>query len=258
MFTLGQNTHKQDPSFRKYIRNNLIDVDNLDSITGLDRKKTIGKVSHLVRIRLAALNFKDDDSRRATLRKIPEYYAGKDSLFTILEGNPRLIIGVFTALLDEYKKNNRKVSVQKQLDELEKAINNFYLFLQAIPINVSSGHFEPIGVDILVDRIGEHFKNEVLSKDFKDNPVGTFVIDSDTSPYIKAIIGAALNAGAIIHINAKDQNILSNDLNFRKFRLSFLISPKYLLPLNLLSEGNLSRIISPSENDYGGNYEFDF
>lgn len=253
-----QELFKQDSSFRKYIRQRKIDINSLESITGNNRNELIGKVSHIVKIRLAALNFKNENTVLSSLKKLPEMYAGKNMLFDILEGNPRLIIGVFGTLLDEYQVTKKKIRTQRQLDEIKSAINKFFLFLKSIPVEIDFGDYRPEGVDSLINNIGSSFKNSVLSREFIERPVGSFIVDKGVSKSTKSVLGAALNAGALVHLLGDDSDVFLGDLEGHKFRLSFLISPKYSLPISVLKEAKLSKLLIDASNKNDNNYQLEF
>jgi len=249
---------RQDPSFRVYIRQKNIDIDNLESITGNDRRELLGKIAHIVRIRLAAMNFNGGSTSKISLRKLHDYYAGKDMLFDLLEGNPRLIIGVLSPLLDEYQSTGKRVSVQRQLDEVNVAINKFMLFLKSIPIYQEGTKFRGIGVNTIINEIGDKFATEVLSTEFNENPVGSFTVDKNIPPALKSILGAALNSGALVHLHGLDSDVFLGDLEGHKFRLSFLLVPKFNLPVNVMASSNLSSLIKGNDNKGGKNFEFKF
>lgn len=250
--TIISEAYDNDPSFREYLNSKNIPIKEINEITGAERHKIIGKISPLLRVRNSARKPMTSDNLTAsytTLKSFPDYYSGPKALFEILEGNPRWIIGVLTPLLDEFEKTQKKVSTSRQLQEVKITMNKFLLLLRTIPSPISNSK-SPQGVDFALNIIGEYFRENSILSDFQDRPKGSFVVDKSIDITIQASLGAALNAGALVHVNADSKEVFLGELTNHRFRISYLLAPKYQLPLNLMDSIRLSRILDQNEGVY--------
>lgn len=235
----------KDESFKIQMKNKGIDIQNIGSTEGIQRDSIIRKAIPILRIRNEFL--KSTNNKKQTLRTrktITPVYSGANALFDMLEANPRWFIGVINPLLDEYKKTGKQIDTFKQLDTLRKTIHKFRALLKTIPCPAKTiGEDEEVGVDKLIDKIGNHFSACVLAEKFNLDPPGSFIVTKGLSPGIHKSLGAALNAGAIVYVNGASAGIVLGDLTDHRFRLSYLLAPHYKIPLQLLSQTGLKNIL---------------
>ena len=250
---LFQHSAENDPSFNDYLESKSLSVSNLSTASPEMLDTVIRKVTPLLKIRSVARKKqkKGDPAKYNSNKALIDYYSGIDQLFDLLEGNPRWIIGVMTPLLDEYQKTGKSINPDKQLKEVKAAMDKFSMLLKTIPSPIKACGSQQFSIESIIDVIGLHFKKSIILDDFKDEPCGSFKVDSEVSSPIQESLGAALNAGALIHVNGNLTEVFLGDLTNHRFRLSYLLAPKFLIPLNLMKEVSLSSILR-NEN---GNYE---
>lgn len=234
---------RSDKSFHQYVRKAAGDVERLLGLTGDLRAQRLRKVLPLVIVR-SAFRAPDDTNggaqRRYTSRKNPDIYAGLVSLATTLEGNPRWIIGVMHALLDETP--GTTVSADRQAAEIARTVNRFRALLATIPVPPTSG-VKSRGLVGFVDALGAYFRERIISDDFSPDPVGSFIVDSHASDSVLSTVALALNNGAIVHVPEAGGAAILTSLRGKRFRLSYLLATEYGLPLRLEREISLTRIL---------------
>jgi hypothetical protein len=245
--------YNRDLTFKKYIDDKSIDIDKIDELNSNEKYSIVGKVAPILRLRNVARKSQEENKQPSyvSLKSLPDYYSGTDSLFDILEGNPRWFIGVITSLLDEYELTKIKIKPARQLQELKKTLDKFLLLLRTIPSPITNNNKKNSqGVDFAINLIGEYFKENMILADFHERPRGSFVVDNLIDETIQSSLGAALNAGALVHITKDLSQVFLTDLSEQRFRLSYLLSPKYSLPLSLMAPINLSNILNKKDDKY--------
>jgi len=248
---------KKDYTFRKYLKNNKIDVADLKVENSDVRASYIRKITSLVTVRetFRAPDAPDDSVNIAThghhrnrknptlrSRKNPDLYSGANSLFAMSEGNPRWLKGIMSRLLVKQTVDG-KINASDQNTEVLNAAHRFRALLQTIPCPPITGSQPTRGILSVLDAVGEHCFYAIVLADFDPEPPGSFQVDSRTSPGLLESLGRALNAGAIVHVpDGADIGLLKN-LRGKRFRLSYLLAPHYGLPLILGKSVALSSIL---------------
>src|SRR5205085_8870489 len=74
-------------------------------------------------------------------------------------------------------------------------------------------------------------------------PPLSFIVDTDTNDDLVDALGRALNAGAIVFVNEKGEDLLLSSLKGKRFRLSYILAPHYTLPLMLGKARSLDSIL---------------
>lgn len=247
-----QKSYDADPSFKAYLDAKGLEPNMIDKATGEVRNSVIRKVAPILKIRNLTRKHQNpgEAATMASLKALPSYYAGLDQLFDILEENPRWFIGVMNPLLDEFKRTDRRVSAERQLKEVKGAIEKFVLLLKTIPSPVKRPGSPVSGVEFTIDLIGNYFKKDVNINPFKDEPHGSFRVDNKIDASLQESLGAALNAGALVHVKGESEDIFMGDVRGQRFRLSYLLAPKYQLPLNLLKSISLTSILTSEKVEY--------
>ncbi len=239
-----------DPGFYQYCQKNGVDGVSIQSITNESKRaEVIRKAVPIVRARL---EFRQNAAERKSIlmtasyrsrKALPSIYSGANALFDMMEGNPRWFIGVVRPLVEEYIKSGRKVSPQRQAQEISKAISKFIALLRTIPCPKGAADNEPVGVDKALDSIGEYFAHNLHREVFNAEPVGSIIVNSGLRASFVASLGAALNAGALVYLYGPSSEIVLGTLEDRRFRLSFLLCPRYKLPLIVMKAVSLRRIL---------------
>lgn len=230
-----------DATFRDYVSRVAGSLDDLLGSTGQKRSQNLRKVLPLVIVRVAFRTPDDSDaarSRRTRSRKNPFIYSGTTALATILEGNPRWIIGVLSALLDDLP---NRVSYAEQNAEIMRTRNSFRAMLSTIPVPTS--HETRRGLLSLLNLVGESFKDSVIIQPFSGDPIGSFIVDHNASPALIEALGSAVNAGAIVYVPDSGGAGLLSSMRGKRFRLSYLLATQYQLPLRLERSASLRSLL---------------
>jgi energy-coupling factor transporter ATP-binding protein EcfA2 len=245
---LFKRMYNNDGSFKEYIKNNRIDLDNLDNLNENERARYVRKIYSIALVRDAfrspdVFRTKGRQARRRSRKAYPDIYAGAKGILEILEGNPRWIIGVIGPLLDQYGVTQKTIDTNNQLDEVKKASNQFRSLLSALPCDVSPKGEPPKSIISILDMIGEFFHKEVVLGKFQPEPFGSFSVDKRTTKVFEKSLALALNAGAIVYIPGNSSQLIIKSLIDRKFRLSYLLAPHYKIPIQLMRDIPLSHIL---------------
>lgn len=233
-----RNLADRDPSFRKYLLSQGVSLDRISLPGESQQAAALRKVVAIVAARETYM--KGPEGLRS--RKAMRLYCGIPALLAISEGNPRWLIGLVDALLDSAS-GQAKVPLHVQDQELNRLISRFSAYLRTIPVSPLSDK-SPANVYALVDQIGSALTREILGKEFNPDPVGTFTVDSHTSPDRLAALELAVYSGAVVFVPESENEIATGSLRGKRFRLSYLLAPKYKLPLVLLRSKSLDALLS--------------
>ncbi len=226
---------RRDRSFREYLREKEIDPAELHFLGADARAADIRKVAPLLAVREAfrSMDEKNETESGTRSRKNPTLYSGASSLFAIVEGNPRWFIGIVGRLLDAVSREHRAVSASRQAAEIRAAGDRFAAMLRTIPCRISGKGESDRTVLNVLDGVGEYLFRAVVLDEFSADPPGSFIVDSRISEELLSSIGRALNAGAIVYVPDESGEVLLKSLRGKRFRLSYLLAPRYRIPLRL-------------------------
>lgn len=236
---------EDDPAFAAYLRRRDIDLDKVGEQTD-EARAEIRKLIQIAEIRreFGATNILQTPggtiSRYRSRKRIGDLYTGAESLLTICDGNPRWLIGLMRPLVDEAKRRGR-VSRSSQARSISTAIARFLSLLTTIPFPQSPQRQMPI--TRIIDEIGSFFFTDITNREFKTEPFLSFVVDSRLSEGELNAIGAAINQGAFVFIPSQENEHCTGDIRNRRFRVSYLLCPRYKLPLMYGQSTSLSRIL---------------
>src|SRR5207245_6017985 len=117
--------------------------------------------------------------------------------------------------------------------EVLKIVHRFRALLKLIPAAETNGNLQPRSVLDLLDTVGEFFHHSVVLDDFNPQPLGSFTVDSRVPDGVVRALGLAVNAGAIIYVPARSEKgeTLVGSIREKRFRLAYLLSPFYKLPI---------------------------
>lgn len=107
----------------------------------------------------------------------------------------------------------------------------------------------------IVDRIGDAFFRDVMSETFKTEPALSFVIDHHITEDQLNAFGAAINQGAFVFIPSQNSEHCIGDVRNKRFRLSYLLCPRYKLPLMYGQRVALSRLLASNQSDDNEQYQ---
>lgn len=243
-----------DPSFRKYFEERKLSLGALSQMTGHERAVTVRKIYPTLLLRRFFRTFDDNDHlkrQEQRSRKNPSIYGGATGILAMAEGNPRWLIGITRGILRRLKRREpnqppKKVPLQAQTDEALKAAHRFRALLKLIPVAENGSDGEPRSVLNILDKVGRYFHNSVVLAPFKPQPYGSFIVDSTTSESVLRALGLALNAGAIVFVPDVRGEVMVGSLKGKRFRLCYLLSPVFEIPIRLGDSVALSRILDQS------------
>ena len=245
----------RDRSFSEYLKERSINLSNVHLLSENERAAQIRKVSPLVIVR-EAYRGADDNSEASgegqqRSRKAPHLYCGVPALLAVCEGNPRWLIGLTDALLDRRNKDDR-VPKSHQNQEISSLQSRFCAFLRTIPCTGFDNNARTSSVLALIDSIGSSFTREIILKKFNPDPPGTFMVDSHATEEQVRTLEQAVYAGAIVFVPESDNEVAIGSLRGKRFRLAYLLAPKYKLPMVLLRPKSLSSLLSTRSETQGG------
>ena len=243
------NAYQQDPSFKAYCDKNAIDLKNIEKLSESDRASLIRKITPTLIIRQAFRRFDDTPDDKVVLRsrKRPDIYSGSETFFEVLEANPRWMIGILQDMIPMIKRTGR-VGANKQLELTERTGFRFSAMLATFPLG-NSGIYAETSLVKALEVIGKHIHNSVIADKFSPEPLGSFIIDSKTPKSVYDALGTALNAGAIVAIPSGEDEQLGEGLFGKRFRLSYLLSPLYRIPVRLGRAFPLSTALNKLDPD---------
>lgn len=247
------NLYKVDSSFENYINQRGFDIEKLELLPD-NEKAQIRKIIWIVALRLEMGSFQEYRSSRKVLKlrkssskQLSKYFSGADSVITICEGNPRIAIGILKPLIEYYSGTGVIVPSSKQLDAIQTAMAKFLSLISTISIKSSVSNVNISSAVQFVDDVGKHFSNGICGEHFKPEPSRSFVIGENINQSLLSIIKDGLDQGAFIIIPNKNSDDTDISLKDARLRLSYLLHPRYRLPLikgspiqltNLLKEVN--------------------
>jgi hypothetical protein len=223
---------RDDPAFARYLRYRKI---NLDEV-GQQSEEERAEIRKLIQIAEIRREFGATNILRANNRIIPRHrsrkrvgdmYTGAEALLTICDGNPRWLIGIFRPLIDLGKSQGR-VSRSRQARSISTAIARFLSLLSTIPYSDQRRH---VPITKFIDQIGERFFSGITDSNFKTEPALSFIVDGKVTDAEAHAIGAALNQGAFVFIPSQESEHCMGDIRNKRFRVSYLLCPRYRLPL---------------------------
>jgi hypothetical protein len=229
-----------DPSFQEWLHRRGVDLDALDGLTPNQRAARVRKVRNLVLIR--------EFYRRPaqTGRKSHELYTGAEGLTTLVDANPRLLMALLGRVLPSQLPERLPIDRSAQSAAIDSVIDRFLTLLRSQPaIELPDGRL--LRPADLFESIGQEFGRRIVSETFNDNVVTLFQVDRRTPTHITRALQVALNVGAVVHVPKDDGRPARSDLEGELFRLSYLLAPRYRLPLRLGESRGLRSILSNTE-----------
>lgn len=240
---------QKDMSFTNYLNSKGIDLKVPKSINRLEDSEVHRKVKPIVYYRNYFIKSHEsvESTRRRTRRIRSPFSYGWNNICKISDGNPRLIIGIVDSLMQLFNNSSlsskSEISIKSQSEQLF-AISKRYLNIWATHPNANTEISSSlITLKGFIQTIGFYFQSNILTDDFKTNPTGTFVVDSEINHKYISLILLGLYLGAFVLLDPVE-NISPEGVINKKFRLSFILYPYFLLPIRKEEKANnLSTIL---------------
>lgn len=240
----------RDESFREYLRNKKVDLKTLIPLNRKEDSEVHRKISPIVIFRNHHLKENDDvKGARKRTRKIRNPFSyGWQNVCKISDGNPRLLIGIIENLFlnsdksEIYQGRSFDIDTQSsQIYYLSKRNLDLWSSHPNSNINLNNDVFS---LRNLINQIGNFFSNQIISDKFSPAPVGTFIVDDNINHKYIPVIRLGLYLGAFVMLNPAD-NLTVDSLINKKFRLSFILYPYFLLPIRVEDKpSDLSKILT--------------
>ncbi|PMM55437.1 hypothetical protein [Vibrio lentus] len=230
--------YRKDATFKTFVRAKKINYKEHFSSTEAT-PSLIRKISPIVAFRNAFLN---KNGKRKGRRLLPEFYAGWEAISTISEGNPRWLLSVLSPLL--VGNGSNKISESSQMVKVDSSTNSYAAMLKTLPLSDNMGLSTKQPVYELLEKIGKYFNHRLIDEPFNASLKSTFTVDQGVTKDIEAALMIAWNYGAIVSVGTDNTFGTYDSLHGMRFRLSYLLSPKFELNLTTSATINLSSILA--------------
>lgn len=263
--------HGKDHSFREYLDANHLTIEGIgDQRQESERAQYIRKVRSIAMVRdyfiRAPRELREHEAVRdsqtlsaepLTSRSRKSYFpfTGFPSMLALAEGNPRWLLGLFRPLIRELaviRQASAKGRVDRatQAREIQEAIKAFRSLLRTIPYkNDERGER---GLLKFLDTIGTFFYNGSVMGPFKAQPPLSFTVDANVDEEVIVAVGRALNVGALVYVPDHESDKMLANIRGKRFRLCYLLSAYYKLPIILNTAVSLGVILDRSGKGQGG------
>lgn len=256
-----QSLANKDQTFASYLDVQSIDLSSMDSLPEFKKAALLRKIISPVVVRDEFLfdtssnrDLPPSRDRRYKARKaVPTFYTGAHSLFAICEGNPRWLIGLLRPLVSEFsaasKGDGAKViSRIHQAKRIERSVTTLLTLLSTLRATPNGPTQAPSILDV-VELLGDFCFDEVVGGPFKPEPILSFIVDRNVSDDVYSAIGRAINQGALAIVPDRTRSVQPmmspgpGSIRGRRVRVSFLLAPRYRLPLVLGRAVDLSNVM---------------
>ncbi|NCI51377.1 hypothetical protein GWC95_15720 [Sediminibacterium roseum] len=236
---------KKDDSFRDFLAKYHINITNPLPNNDNQKDTLFRKIKPIVYFR----NYFIDENRKGKSgitkityrsRKVNELYSGIEILKRVCDGNPRWLIGITNSILS--KTTGRECDKKTQAAELLNGAERFSNVIANIPV----GESQYTLLDIL-ERTGNFFNDQVLGKRFQMDPKCSFTVNDSKFEIDNALVDLlekGVSQGAFILLNS-DSESFDFEIRNQRFKLSYLLSVKYKLPLRRYPAIKLSECLQP-------------
>jgi len=238
----------KDATFNQFLGKHKIDPEGMDELTGKDRPKIVRKIVSIVALREALIRSVDIDGKAKLKSKVkPELYTGAETLFAIVEGNPRWFKGLLGELVKKHGVGQR-ISRKQQVQQISIVARRFRALLRTIPSPSVGKQSASRGILITLDQVGQEFHKSQVAGVFSMDPIGSFTIPDGISTDLLESLGRAVNAGALVHMPGQDAVDLLSTLRGKRFRLSYLLAVHYRILLRVEREVSLTGLLENIED----------
>lgn len=230
---------KRDVSFENYLASANIDLDALGKLDPGTRAAKIRKIRNLaiVRSHFAA------GARQAT-QATRALYAGESTMMALPDGNPRMSMILVRELMGAVSDPQNQLPLERKLQAaaIDLVTNRFMALLHAqTGIRVGTRAFTVV---MLLDAVGKALHDRVVNQPFSADVPAGFFVDREVPDTLLPLLKQAVNTGAIVHIpHANSISSVSADARGRHYRLSYLLAPRYGLPLRQGKTVALTRLL---------------
>lgn len=210
---------KIDESFRLFLQEREIDLDNLDI-------EDDTKYNLLKKIKTSAIC----RYYCSKARTIIPFYFGKEILYDFSEGNPRLAINIMNRMISSYFEFGGNLDVRTQslvFKELSEDKMKFYEHYPNSEVVISTTKTYSLGE--ILNKIGDYFHANLYDAPFSDVSKNTFYIDQQQLPsQIMDLVNTGIELGAIMKVD-------NTDVEYPVYKLAYILYPYFSLPKRLIA-----------------------
>jgi hypothetical protein len=222
------NLASHDASFQDYlVQHGISPSDPVAEVVSL-RDESLRKIKPIVLLRDVYLKGSSEKLIRRS-RKNPPLYYGEDALYAMSEGNPRLLASLLNELLDAATDSSERswfsVRPEAQSRVLHSASRRMLTGIKTYPVARGKNRRS---LTSLIEKLGSFLHAELVTREFKADPVGSFFVDEDVQPDVIEALALGLLIGAFVHVTSQDGDIPMS-LRGSRLRLSYMLSPAYRL-----------------------------
>lgn len=227
---------RTDASFAAWLEKRGVDLNNLGQLSANERAAKVRKIRNIVLLR--------EYYRRPnrTGRKGHEPYTGAEGIATLVDANPRFLMALLGKALPSELPAQLPLSRSAQSVAIDSVIDRFLSLLRSQPA-VEHIDGRKLQVVDLIESIGSELGRRLIQDDFNDNVVTGFQVERRTPQHVVSALQIALNVGAIVHVPNDSGRPIPASLDGEVFRLSYVLAPRYRLPLRLGEHRGLRSIL---------------
>lgn len=235
---------EKDSSFAAFLDRKQIDLSKLDPSPQVPNGNTIRKVAPVVAFR-NAYKGKSDGKKRGR-KSYTSAYIGWQALAAISEGNPRWLLGMLRGIFAEMSPDQRfPIPASVQQKHAASTAGMFAEMLRTVAGQQTEQTRTTKPVFQVLERIGAYFHKRMILDSFTEDPPMSFVVDDAVTDDDEACLRIALNHGAIVCYESPDSLGGFKTLRGKRFRLAYLLSPVFQLPVRKSKHVRLSSILNP-------------
>lgn len=243
-----QELREKDHSFDRYLERFRAQPSTWADMTERRRAQILRKAQPIIYLRNYYLKSGGTKMPPRKSRKAHGLFGGYPTVFTLTDGNPRLIKAVLSSVIDDWMQTGRRVDFATQGRILKRAAEIFKSTLSnAVGPQPRIRRFGT-GVVPLLECISEYFARDVYGSSFTPDPRLTFIVDDQTPTDVAEAVGVALNLGGVVLVGSNSDELFG-DVFGKRFRLCYLIGLLEELPARLGPEVKLSRVLAGNVRD---------
>jgi hypothetical protein len=234
----------KDASFAQFLFRKGISVDDLDASDYAPSGTLIRKISPIVAFRNAYRG--SADGKKRGRKAFNSAYSGWSAIAAMSEGNPRWLIGLLTGIFAEVgDARSLPIGIPVQQRHANDTGWTFANVLRTAAIRQFDQIQTSMPIFELLSKIGSYFYDRLVVDEFQEDPPLSFIVDSEVDDDTENCLRIALNHGAIVCYQPADDIGGFGSLKGKRFRLSYLLSPCFKLPVRKSKPISLSKILNP-------------
>jgi len=217
---------RNDSTFAAYLKASKVDLDRLGDMPAELRSAKLRKIRNLAIVRR---HFRG--GARIDTQGTRALYTGEATMLAFPDGNPRMATIMVRELVSLLKTDPAlPLSAEVQAAAIDATGTRFLALLHA-QAGLKIGSRSVTMLD-LVDAIGGALHRRIVDVQFSPDVPAGFFVDQDFPAQYLPLLTQAANTGAIVHIPRQNSSSpVAVTPRGRHYRLSYLLAPRYGLPV---------------------------